>query len=110
MFFNNDGFHNHIAHHVLSLYGLGAPLDAIERQYSRNASYQLPQAKPKDENVEALSKGSFSQFLGKGPRYSDFLSFYQREIDAKGWEAVIKEYLFSGEEKAEDLLVRMFAG
>lgn len=42
IFFNNTGFHNHIAHHLLTLYGLGAPASVIERQYKLNASYQRP--------------------------------------------------------------------
>lgn len=49
-------------------------------------------------------------YLGKEQHYPDFLAFFQREIDAKGWEAVLSEYLFAGTEAADDLLVRFFAG
>lgn len=49
-------------------------------------------------------------YLGKEKHYPDFLSFFQREIDAKGWEAVLSEYLFAGTESADDLLVRLYAG
>lgn len=49
-------------------------------------------------------------YLGKEKHYPDFLAFFQREIDAKGWEAVLSEYLFAGTESAEDLLVRLYAG
>lgn len=50
------------------------------------------------------------EYLGKEKHYPDFLTFFQREIDAKGWEAVLSEYLFAGTESADDLLVRFYAG
>ena len=36
--------------------------------------------------------------------------FFQKEINKKGIEGVIKEYLLKGDEQAEDLLMRLFAG
>lgn len=52
----------------------------------------------------------FSKFLGKQKHYHDFLVFFQREIEKKGWEAVLNEYVFAGDERADDMLVRLFAG
>lgn len=49
-------------------------------------------------------------YLAKEEHYPDFLAFFQREIDAKGWEAVLFEYVFAGTESADDLLVRFHAG
>lgn len=49
-------------------------------------------------------------YLGKGKYYPDFLTYFQREVDTKGWEAVMAEYLFAGTEAADDLLVRLYAG
>ena len=54
--------------------------------------------------------GTFMKYLGKGEHYSNFLVFFQREIEGKGVEGVLKEYLFSGEEVAERLLVMLFGG
>lgn len=51
-----------------------------------------------------------SAYLGKEKHYPDFLAFFQREIQSKGWEAVLSEYLFAGSEAADDLLVRLYAG
>jgi hypothetical protein len=42
--------------------------------------------------------------------YTDFLAFFQKEIDKMGWQKVLNEYLFKGDERSEDMLIRMFAG
>lgn len=52
----------------------------------------------------------FKRYLGKEDYYHDFLVFFQKEMEVKGWQNVIKEYLFSEDERADDMLVRMFAG
>jgi len=52
----------------------------------------------------------FKKYLGKEKYYHDFLIFFQNEMAKKGWETVLNEYLFSGNELSEILLTRMFAG
>jgi len=52
----------------------------------------------------------FKSYLGNEDHYHDFLEFFQDEIEKKGWEDVVKEYVFKGDERADDMLVRMFAG
>ncbi|KAI9744191.1 MAG: hypothetical protein M1818_002343 [Claussenomyces sp. TS43310] len=111
IFFNQSGFHNHIAHHLLTLYGLGAPIDVIEKQYKDNESYQRPAVAVHQKDVEdMLQHHNLQRYLGQEERYHDFLIFYQTEMERKGMDRVLEEYLFSGDEKADDLLARMFAG
>ncbi|KAG6356660.1 hypothetical protein INS49_014534 [Diaporthe citri] len=111
VYFNDRGFHNHIVHHLLALYGTGADAEAIQHGFDGNTGYQLP-AKPTHKDVvEDLQTWSHaSKYLGRGQHYPDFLAFFQREIEQKGWEAVVTEYLLSGSEAAEDLFVRLYAG
>ena len=52
----------------------------------------------------------FKKHLGNKTCYHDFLVFFQQEIEKKGWEAVLNEYLFQRDERADDMLVRMFMG
>ena len=52
----------------------------------------------------------FQKYLGKEKYYGDFLIFWQSEMEKKGWESVLNEYLFAGDNKADDLLTRMYAG
>ncbi|RYO73719.1 hypothetical protein DL766_009063 [Monosporascus sp. MC13-8B] len=109
VFFNNNGFHNHISHHILALYGTGASPESLEKGYKVNEGYQRPAAPPHEE---LRDWAEIKQYLGKEERYADFLAFFEGEIERLGgWEAVLREYLFKpGDERSEDLLVRMFAG
>jgi len=50
------------------------------------------------------------KYLGNEKYYHDFLVFFQCEIDEKGYEAVINEYCLKGDERADDMLVRLHAG
>ncbi|KDN63118.1 putative HypA protein [Colletotrichum sublineola] len=111
VFFNHDGFHNHIPHHVLALYGTGAGPAAIQKAYDGNANYQRPAKESHDSVADELHDWEGAQkYLGREKHYSDFLLFYQREIERLGWEAALNEHLFKGDERADDMLQRMFAG
>lgn len=52
----------------------------------------------------------FRTYLGKEKYYHDFLQYFSDQISAKGWEAVLNEELFKGDERADDMLARLFAG
>lgn len=41
-FFNARGFHNHLSHHMLAAYDLGASAEQLKAIYEDNASYQRP--------------------------------------------------------------------
>lgn len=109
IFWGKEGFHNHIVHHLLTLYGLGASAEVIEKRYKENASYQRPPSK--ERVLEDLSNSEhFKKYLGKGEYYHDFLVFWQNEFEKKGWENVMNEYVFSGGERADDILGRFYGG
>ncbi|KAL6155196.1 hypothetical protein ACJQWK_01262 [Exserohilum turcicum] len=52
----------------------------------------------------------FKSYLGKEKYYHDFLVYFQQEIDKKGWQATLHEYVFCQTPRADDMLVRMFSG
>ncbi|KAK0635232.1 hypothetical protein B0T17DRAFT_483728, partial [Bombardia bombarda] len=105
--FNREGFHNHIPHHLLALYGTGASAKVLQKGFGENTSYQWP-AKPLHEHLATAE--DLHQHRGNANYYPDFLRFYQREIEAKGWQAVMSKQLFSGDDASEDLLLRIFSG
>ncbi|KAI1165211.1 HypA protein [Nemania serpens] len=111
-FFNKDGYHNHISHHLLTLYGMGASPDDIQRGYDDNAHYQRALHEAHSDKVEEplVDFDQAKDKLGKRGYYTDFLVFFQNEIDKKGWRAVLKEYLFQSDGRSEDMLIRMFGG
>lgn len=53
---------------------------------------------------------NFNKYLGQGKYYHDFLVFWQQEIESKGWKDVLKEHVFAGSAKADEMLGRIFAG
>ncbi|KAK0117914.1 hypothetical protein ONS95_012229 [Cadophora gregata] len=52
----------------------------------------------------------FQKYLGDEKYYHDFLVFFQNEMESRGFEKVLDDYLFAGNEKADDLLGRMYGG
>ncbi|KAL6881583.1 hypothetical protein J3F83DRAFT_722814 [Trichoderma novae-zelandiae] len=112
VFFNKEGFHNHTVHLLLSLYATGASSSVLEKAYAENHSYQISAKQFDPDVVEELKSGwsEGSPYLGKGDHYPDFLKFFQDEIEDKGWEKVLQEYVFKGDERSEAIYGRLFAG
>ncbi|KAL8726031.1 MAG: hypothetical protein Q9166_006976 [cf. Caloplaca sp. 2 TL-2023] len=111
IFFNESGFHNHIAHHIPTIFALGAPPSAIRKHYANNKSYQRP-PEPVDRGVvkNLHATDTFLNYLGQERYYHDYLIFFENEIDKKGHEDVLNEYMLKGDERANAILVRMYAG
>lgn len=83
----------------------------IEKQYKANLSYQRA-AIPVQERVvqDMTSPEHFKKYLGKEKYYHDFLIFWQDLMEEKGWENILNEYVFAGDERADDMLCRLYAG
>lgn len=67
---------------------------------------------PFDEAVvdDMHSQAGFAKYLNDGKHYNNFLELFKREMQQKGLEAVLQEYLFARDERAEDMLHRTYAG
>ncbi len=86
IFFNADGFHNHIAHQQLTIWSLGAKPEDLQRGYDTNRSYQRPARKPESTIVKELhDPATFISYLGPEKYFNDFLDFFSEEIEKKGW-------------------------
>ena len=98
-------------HHLLTTFALRADPDALQTHYDNNKSYQRPQAPANKAIVEDMhNPETFKACLGVEKHYSDWLSFFKDELVEKGPDNVLEEYVFRGDERANDLLVRLFAG
>lgn len=110
IFFNSAGFHNHIVHHLLTIWALKASPKELQRGYDTNKSYQRPAQKPDEKIVDELyDPTNFIRHCG-GSNYNDFLEFFQREIEKKGWQAVLNEHVFAGDKRADHMLALLFSG
>ncbi|KAL4901850.1 hypothetical protein BDW74DRAFT_159056 [Aspergillus multicolor] len=111
VYFNDMGFHNHIPHHILTLYALGASPDEIQAAYDRNTGYQRRALPFSAEIVESLhDKETFRSKLGDEKNYPHYLEFFQREIEQHGVETVLNTYLFARDPNAENMMARLFGG
>jgi len=106
-----ERWQNHIAHHLLTILALGATPQQLTSHYNRNRLNKLPLPPVDDNVVRSLSDPKvFAQHLGPKQHYTNFLRFFESEISQRGFEAVINAFLFAGDARAEDLLVRLFMG
>ncbi|ODH52802.1 hypothetical protein GX48_00996 [Paracoccidioides brasiliensis] len=111
IFFNEMGFHDHITHHILTSFALGASPAALQKAFDNNSSYQLPRRPVDEAIVQKLgSKDEFNAYAEKRDQYPNFLAFFQRQIDSRGIGPVVNEYLFANNKLADDMLVRLFGG
>lgn len=102
---------DHILHHLLALYALGGMPEQLDQAYSLAIDSQRPIRPPDARRVSDLADPfKFRAFLGQGKYYDDYFAFFQNEISAKGLQSTVNEYLFKGDERAEDMLQRFFSG
>ena len=59
---------------------------------------------------EMHDPAKFKQYLGDESKYHEYLEFFREEMEKKGWQGVLNEYLFGFDERSDDLLVQMYAG
>lgn len=91
VFFNDKGFHNHISHHLLAIYQLGASGPLLEAAYEVHA----PSQRPAFKSPEAITKDNFHEHLGDEKFYNAYLEFFSTLLLDKGAAAIIEEYIFS---------------
>ncbi|OAA51985.1 hypothetical protein NOR_00578 [Metarhizium rileyi] len=91
----------------------GASPSTIQAAYDANKTYQAAYI-PARPSVVAELQGDWPahapKYLGRDSHYSDFLKFFQDEIDQRGWEAVVNEFLCADTPKSRDLVQRLFSG
>jgi hypothetical protein len=69
----------------------------IQKQFQYNTGYQKPTNKVRPEIVKELETlEGFKKYLGKQDRNHDYMHFFAQEIEAKGVEGVLQEYVFAG--------------
>ncbi|OMP82050.1 hypothetical protein BK809_0006359 [Diplodia seriata] len=102
---------SHLLHHILTLYALGTSPEQIQAAYDEEVKAQRIAFPPYQKIIEALRiPAGFNKYLGDYVQYSNYLSHFTAEIDAKGVPAVLNEYLFPGDDRANYMLSRVFVG
>ncbi|KAM7212989.1 Protein of unknown function (DUF4243) domain containing protein [Rhypophila decipiens] len=111
IFWRDFAGHNHTAHNLLTRLALGANASELQMGWDDNKRDQRA-APPIDEAIiaELATEEGFYKHLGSGPQYTNYMIFFEREMDKKGWREVVNEYCFSRTRNADLLLARLFDG
>ncbi|KAL4935844.1 hypothetical protein BDV06DRAFT_228431 [Aspergillus oleicola] len=121
IFFRNLNGHNHLVHNLLSRLVLGATPAQLQTAYDDDLPTQRAMPPLDTGIVKCLSdKAYFEGQITKIDQYSNFLRFFEGEIDradqaaehgeGEGWKSVVNEYVFSKSPIAEKILPLMYDG
>lgn len=92
------------------MYALGTSPELIQTHYDNNKTDQR-KFQPHDNAVleDLHDDQKFHNYLGNERYYPEYLEYFRGEIDKKGYEDVINDYCLKGDERADDMLVRLHA-
>lgn len=109
--FDEAGRHNHIVHHLLASFSLGADAETLQKQYDQNMTYQRPPPPTDESATTSLDDPQvFKQHLESPDNYSTFLAFFTRKLSTSTIADVVNEYVFSDTELANTIFNRFFSG
>lgn len=91
IFFNYKRFHNHIVHHLLALWAMGAAGEVLVGTYGIDYVYQ----RPAFESPNHITHATVYKHIGDERYYSAFLRFFTTEVLKKGFANCLEEYVFS---------------
>ncbi|KAJ7237857.1 hypothetical protein C8J57DRAFT_1566777 [Mycena rebaudengoi] len=99
-YFNDDHFHNHLSHQILSLHDLGASAECVQAMYDKEAAIQRPlhpNGTPAESN--RITEQNWTSHMGEenAHMYPDYVTFFTPEIAKHGVPSVLERYLFSPE-------------
>ena len=111
IFWRDVNGHNHMAHSLLTVFALGGSPSELQRAFDDNQPDQRPLPDPDDLIIKEMSdNGKCYERLGQIKNYTNFLVFFERQIEDKGWREVIQEYCFSRSQIAEAILAGLYEG
>ncbi|KAJ1997519.1 hypothetical protein GGI04_005370, partial [Coemansia thaxteri] len=94
VFFNEHRFHNHLNHHLLAAFSMGASPARLQRIFDINKPIQRPALVPC--NDVTITPDNFTKYLSDESYYPNFVAFYRRELAKSddNWSAVVAHYAF----------------
>ncbi|KAL9050446.1 MAG: hypothetical protein Q9162_006627 [Coniocarpon cinnabarinum] len=103
--------HNHIAHHDLTLWALGAPPDILRSQHQRNTMYMRGAMTICQPIVQDLAADDiFMKCAGREENFRNFERYFIGAITEKGYECVLQKYLAGDGKLAQDMRYRIYMG
>ncbi|KAG8685474.1 hypothetical protein FRC11_010516 [Ceratobasidium sp. 423] len=110
VFFSQRGLHNHLSHHLLAAYTLGAPAHVLQEIYDSHSAYQ----RPAYQSPVPINHNNWTEHLGDEDFYNAYMNFFSVEIKEHGLGSTLEKYVFSHEANWADdqprMLDRFIAG
>ncbi|KAF8923044.1 hypothetical protein BGZ58_003435 [Dissophora ornata] len=100
-FFNERGFHTHLAHGVLAGYSLGASPNRLRAIYESHAADQRPIGSVQ----KSFTTSDWRSELGERDFYASYLEFFRSEVQRLGRVDAVVKYAFDS-----DTIGRTFSG
>ena len=111
IFWRDFAGHNHTVHNVLTSLALGATPAELQSAFEDNLPGQRPPPPVDEEAIRSFhDEAKFYEKIGDQTHYTNYLIFFERLIEERGWKDVINEYCFSRSRVADAMLIRMFDG
>ena len=111
MYFRPIAGHNHIPHAILTTLAMGGSPNELRRAYDDGADIQRPMPPLDQDAVKRMNDPvGFRGQMQSLEQYPNFLHFFEKEIDDKGWQAVVSECIFSRTDLADFMLAQLFEG
>ena len=111
IFFRDMNGHNHLVHNLLTRLALGASPAQLQTAYDDDLPTQRAIPPRDEEAIRNMSDATyFEEKITQINHYPNFLRFFEQQIDKKGWQAVVQEYVFSRSPAAEKILPLMYDG
>ncbi|KAJ7717349.1 hypothetical protein B0H16DRAFT_1701012 [Mycena metata] len=83
-FFNDLGFHNHLPHHLVAAYDMGAPPALLKLIYEDLA----PTLRPINRQGEDITEANWITRLGERKAYGSYLAFFADQISKNGIDEI----------------------
>ncbi len=111
IFWRDFAGHNHTVHNVLTSLALGATPEELQSAFEDNLPGQRPPPPVDEEAIRSLhDEAKFHEKIGDMTHYTNYLKFFERLIEERGWKDVVNEYCFSHSRVADAMLIRIFDG
>ncbi|KIK64836.1 hypothetical protein GYMLUDRAFT_240783 [Collybiopsis luxurians FD-317 M1] len=106
------GFHNHLSHHILAAYDLGASPSLLQKIFDNEAKIQRSIISEEKENEIRITDQSWTRFLGNQHAYGGFVKFFDERIERFGVVKTLEQFVFSPDanEKGKTMLARLMSG
>ncbi|KAJ3814004.1 hypothetical protein F5876DRAFT_33900 [Lentinula aff. lateritia] len=110
--FNQAGFHNHLSHHILAAYDLGASPGLLQKIYDEEARIQRPIILEEKDKEMKITEDNWTQYLGNENAYNGFVTFFEHQIASLGVVKTLETFIFSSSanERGKVMLARLMSG